>query len=258
MNYGKKLVMQSVKKHYVKWDKEKIAKFWDIYGTLSGLQGSFFIDWASDWMISEIKKIISSKNKYKLKLLDIACGTGTLLSKAYKAGYSCFGIDLSEERIKEVSHKFKDIKFIVGNATVLPCSDETFDIIVSNQLIEHFLNEDVDIFFKEINRVLVRGGYLFITTRYNENLPLNYTVCPDCHAVFHIYEHLQKWDEAKITQILVDSGFRNIICRRSKCNDTIPHESYKIVKFFKPLIKRFLHKHLEKKGLYLYAVVQKR
>jgi len=258
MSYSKELVMQSVEKHYVKWDKEKIAKFWDIFGTLSGLEGSFFIDWASNWMINEIKKFIPAKKDHRPKLLDIACGTGTLLGKAYKAGYHCFGIDLSEERIKEVSHKFKDIKFLVGNSTTLPYSSEIFDIIVSTQLIEHLLNEDVDNFFKETNRCLVKGGYLFITTRYNENLLLNYAVCPDCHAMFHIYQHLQKWDKAKITQILVGSGFRNIICRRSRCNGTIPHEPYKIVKFFKPLIRRFLHKHLEKKGLYLYAVAQKR
>lgn len=239
--------MNFQEQHYAKWNREKISQFWDVYSTIPDLQGSFFIDWASDWMINEIKDFISPKRNYKPKILDLAFGTGTLLNKAWRMGYSCFGIDLSKKRVREASHNFKGIEFRVGSATNISYSDETFDIIVATQLIEHLLDIDIENFFKEVHRCLMKGGYLFLTTRYNEKLVLNYTVCPDCHAIFHIYQHLQSWSEIKLTQKLLNSGFHVVVCRRSNCNEKIPLEHYKVVKILKPLIKRLLGKASRKK-----------
>jgi 2-polyprenyl-3-methyl-5-hydroxy-6-metoxy-1,4-benzoquinol methylase len=47
----------------------------------------------------------------------------------------------------------------------LPFADATFDVIISNQVIEHLINVDLSLF--EINRVMKKSGYAVIST---ENL----------------------------------------------------------------------------------------
>ncbi len=66
-----------------------------------------------------------------LKIVDVGCGTGRHAIELTKRGYSVTGIDLSESQILRAKEKAKseklEIQFLVGDARVLPFSDE-FDI----------------------------------------------------------------------------------------------------------------------------------
>ncbi len=65
-------------------------------------------------------------------LLDIGCGTGYFSFWFHSLGLKIVGIDLSLEMLKVAKSKLKnkEIKFFRGNASFLPFSDDSFDLVV--------------------------------------------------------------------------------------------------------------------------------
>ncbi len=75
-----------------------------------------------------------------------------------------YGLDVVEEKLCKAQQR--GIKIIRSDLNKeLPIKNDFFDVIISNQVIEHLI--DVDLFVEEIHRVLKPGGYAVIST---ENL----------------------------------------------------------------------------------------
>lgn len=98
--------------------------------------------------------------KKKLRVLEVGCGRGSLSSYFADTGHDCTLIDLSEHvmEIAEGIFKANDLKakFFVGDANNMPFDDNSFDLIFSIGLLEHF--EDVNQVIGEQIRVLDHGG----------------------------------------------------------------------------------------------------
>ncbi len=92
-------------------------------------------------------------NSEKLKILDLACGGGNNFLLEFGEVY---GLDISKSSI-DVAKKFYDFCF-VGDIFHLPFSDQSFDVIVSFELIEHVPEDKIDDFFIEIKRVMKFDG----------------------------------------------------------------------------------------------------
>ena len=72
-------------------------------------------------------------------VLDVACGTGDLISAlAKKANIKAYGIDIAEQMIKVASATDKDIDFRVSPAYPLPFSIGSMDIIIASAAFHHF------------------------------------------------------------------------------------------------------------------------
>lgn len=101
------------------------------------------------------------------KILDIACGIGygsNLLVQECSAS-SVTGVDNFPSAINEAKKRYQDkkLEFICADATLpLPFKDESFDIVVSFETIEHL--EDCSSYIKEIKRVLKKNGLFFLST----------------------------------------------------------------------------------------------
>lgn len=102
----------------------------------------------------------------RARLLDLGCDDGTLtLRYAERIGTDrIYGADfipaaLVKARKRSVKAKRADLN------RKLPFPSNSFDVVTSNQVIEHLL--ETDIFVEEIYRVLKPGGYAVIST---ENL----------------------------------------------------------------------------------------
>lgn len=72
------------------------------------------------------------------RLLDVACGTGMLLTKAREKGLECYGIDISEEAIRQTSGKCEATLEIKDVNEGLPFPGEFFDYITCVESLEHF------------------------------------------------------------------------------------------------------------------------
>ncbi|MBA9074617.1 ubiquinone/menaquinone biosynthesis C-methylase UbiE [Flavobacterium gossypii] len=97
-------------------------------------------------------------------VLDIACGEGYgshLMSE--KASF-VYGVDIDNECISQAKLKYKkqNIEFLVGSTSKIPLEDNSVDIVVSYETIEH--HDEHDEMMTEIKRVLKPNGLLIIST----------------------------------------------------------------------------------------------
>jgi ubiquinone/menaquinone biosynthesis C-methylase UbiE len=97
------------------------------------------------------------------KLLDIGCANAEFslkISQALKTGV-CFGIELEQQKAKAA--KAQGVEVIVSDANEpFAFRNDSFDAITANQIIEHLY--DADNFFKELHRVLKKGGEALISS----------------------------------------------------------------------------------------------
>ena len=97
------------------------------------------------------------------RLLDCGCGDGEFTARlARRAQVSePYGIECVDERIEEATAR----GIIVTKADLnepFPYQDGFFDIVHSNQVIEHLVK--TDLFLREIKRVLRSDGYAILST----------------------------------------------------------------------------------------------
>lgn len=105
------------------------------------------------------------KGKNIKKILDVGCGSGLNTKTLKDSGFEVMGVDVSENATFEAKRKYPEIEFSVARIEKLPFPDKTFDAIYCAEVIEHIYDTEVAI--KELNRVLKKDGYLFLSTPYH-------------------------------------------------------------------------------------------
>ena len=89
------------------------------------------------------------------KILDIGCG----YTAHSNASVIC--------DVQDLSHFYKDKKFIRLKEKTLPFKNKEFDFVIASHVMEHV--DDVDYFIKELERVSVKG-YIELPTILEDNL----------------------------------------------------------------------------------------
>ena len=116
-------------------------------------------------------------------ILDAGCGEGYGSNLLAEVATKAIGIDISREAIRHAREKYsrENLHYYVTDVVNMDFADNTFDVIVSFQVIEH-LNNPLK-FLKEIKRVLKKGGWAIISTP-------NKSLC-DGHAFgkYHVKEY---------------------------------------------------------------------
>lgn len=101
-----------------------------------------------------------------LDIADIGCGPGLLSMMWANEGHRVHGIDVNEALIELAKTRANDhnlnIEFILGSATNLPWPDESMDICIAPELLEHIADWEKCII--EFIRILKPEGILYIST----------------------------------------------------------------------------------------------
>lgn len=94
-------------------------------------------------------------------VLDVACGTGTLLALAREKGLSCYGMDLSKGMLAQAQLKTNGVEFQQGSYYQLPYAAGTFDQVVATNALS---GESIDAreALREMVRVCKKGGRIII------------------------------------------------------------------------------------------------
>ncbi len=137
----------------------------------------FFNTLAQDWnqnysksilfseRLEKIKKLTSSIQLEHKNVLDIGCGSGMISAYFCEAGSSVFGIDISENMIRQADDfiRSRNLKatFNIGDATRLQFPDNYFDLISCISVIE-WLDNDIGAIL-EIKRVLKKDGFAIVS-----------------------------------------------------------------------------------------------
>lgn len=132
-------------------------------------------------------------------ILNIGIGNGWLEKRCQQAGWHTYSLDPSQSAIAKI--KELGIGGETGYIENNPYPDNFFDVIFCSEVLEHLLEEQINLGLLEINRVLKDGGLLVGTVPYNENLLINQVICPCCSQVFHRWGHLQSFERNNLSQI---------------------------------------------------------
>ena len=100
-----------------------------------------------------------------MTVLDMGCGTGYGDQHLEGAGAArVLGVDYSDEALVYARSTFGSAisQYARGFASSCPLADDAFDVIVCMEAIEHF--PDIDVFLKEVRRVLKPGGMFLVST----------------------------------------------------------------------------------------------
>jgi 2-polyprenyl-3-methyl-5-hydroxy-6-metoxy-1,4-benzoquinol methylase len=100
-----------------------------------------------------------------LKILDIGCGSG-LIAEYFSKNNHVTCVDVED---KLMLTDRAAISFEIVVSAKLPFSDNAFDIVISNHVIEHLKEQEMHLI--EINRILKPDGACYFTTP-NRTFPL--------------------------------------------------------------------------------------
>jgi len=91
------------------------------------------------------------------ELLDLGTGSGYMASRFAEKCKSVTSVDVVDERRVKSGYNYCKVR-----DEALPFKDESFDIVISNHVIEHVQDQTRHI--GEIKRVLKDGGYIYLAT----------------------------------------------------------------------------------------------
>lgn len=149
------------------------------------------------------------------KLLDLACGTGTLTIwiKQLHPGISVTGVDGDPKILSMASRKAKeagaDIQFDHGLSFNLPYPDAHFDRIVSSLFFHHLSWPDKQRTALELYRVMRQGGELYVADFGRATGPL-------MRGAFYLIQLLDGFQstrdnvDGKLVQLFSDAGLENV------------------------------------------------
>lgn len=98
--------------------------------------------------VNFVKTYIKNNISKSSKILDAGCGEGVLVEELIKEGYNAVGIDIN------YCSRF----VIMGDIKNLPFSNESFDLVLCLDVLEHINFNEQEKAIKEIYRVIKHGG----------------------------------------------------------------------------------------------------
>jgi 2-polyprenyl-3-methyl-5-hydroxy-6-metoxy-1,4-benzoquinol methylase len=158
----------------------------------------------NEWSWYKYKYLPLIKNYQKnASIMELGCGRGIMLEFLKNHGYNNLkGIDISEEQIQIAQAK----NLIVNFANALEffnTSDNTYDIIIALDFIEHFSKDELIKLFKLIFDRLNKGGSFIIHTPNGQAILSSRIIYGDL-------THLTIFNPYSLLQILRFVGFNSI------------------------------------------------
>jgi len=117
--------------------------------------------------------LVDNQNINDKKILDIGCGFGWCelnFLKRKASHITC--TEISDHDLETIRKYVKNpkVKTVVASALDLPFPDNSFDTVVSWEVIEHIPVNTEDKMFTEIFRVLKPGGVFYLSTPFSHFL----------------------------------------------------------------------------------------
>ena len=178
--------------HDLVWDDEKIGRYFDYKRTANpySYAGSGTWKYIVHFLVG--RHIVAGKT-----ILDIGCGSGHLLRKLRDLGGVCYGLEVSDKSIQDSEDtNMTNITIMKATAREMPFSDNQFDMVFAADVMEHILDKDIERIMLEIQRVLKQEGRLIVLVPYEsaQGFQAGHVICADCGAIFHISQHVRRFD----------------------------------------------------------------
>lgn len=114
-------------------------------------------------LFAKMDASIERRLQGKGEVLEVACGTGYYLNHLEKKGYRMTGLEPAKGMRERAQAKNPNVKVVDGLSTKLPFPDNSFDAVVSIELLRYLEAADIQQTYAEILRVLKPGGFMIVT-----------------------------------------------------------------------------------------------
>ncbi len=141
-------------------------------------------------------------------VLEVGCGRGDVLLALSQRGRICTGTEISEHMLELCNKRSKpDVKIVRCSADSLCFPANSFDVVFSQEVLEHLHPEDVPRHFAEAFRVLRPNGILAVETPNRRTGPQDISRGFTCIAEGL---HLKEWTVRELIQKFREAGFVKI------------------------------------------------
>lgn len=155
---------------------DKLALQWEAY--VDTLKYESIFNWLANLCRVELPKFNTSTAKYQI--VDLACGIGLIGQNLRNHGaenskFHLTGIDISKGMLQRALEKkvYNGIFLLDLEVEELPILDESVSVVTFCGATELF--SDLNHILKEINRILVAEGQLWVTFQYDPQTGVNPT-----------------------------------------------------------------------------------
>jgi SAM-dependent methyltransferase len=119
------------------------------------------------------------------RIVDVGCGDGAITNRLAQ-DWDVTGVDLSAAALAHL-----ETTALRASATALPLPDNSFDLVMSIEVLEHLSDSDYRRAISEMQRVTRR--YLLISVPYREDLASRMVRCPACGWRGHVFGHQRRF-----------------------------------------------------------------
>lgn len=204
--------MTNFEKHEVNWTPQKISNFWDYISSNPHFSEIYFTKHSGKAIVKDFLSVNTVTDK---SILDFGCGPGNLFNAldALCSGFKYTGMDFSRNSIEYLKETHKENLHFSDAIHIdsFPVNHKnTYDYIICCEVIEHLDDETLAAVTSTFFNLLSPGGVLYITTPNNENLDASKSMCPDCGAIYHLWQHMRSWSCISIKRHFEKHGFKTI------------------------------------------------
>jgi SAM-dependent methyltransferase len=141
----------------------------------------------------------------RCRVLDVGCGTGHTMRKLSDLGHWVVGMDARPEGLRELRRTWPKANVIQALAPHLPIADQTFDVVLMLDVLEH---TDDDALLEQVRRVLRPRGWLILCV---PALPWLWSYRDEAAG------HLRRYARAQLRRLLAGAGFEALDMRFYQC-----------------------------------------
>jgi SAM-dependent methyltransferase len=132
-------------------------QFWDEHWKIDDFRRSVTAN-PNSWVAKITKRYLPMGSR----ILEGGCGPAKHVYALQKRGYLTIGVDFAPKTVSLLNNAVPELDVRLGDVRDLPFEDNSFDGYWSLGVIEHFW-DGYDTIAREMQRVLRKGGYLFLT-----------------------------------------------------------------------------------------------
>ncbi len=108
----------------------------------------------------KIEELVGAERIEGARILDIGTGSGVMAAELGRRAAEVVGVDVRDQRRVEEGFRFVQVE-----GTTLPFEDRSFDVVLSNHVIEHVGGPDEQLLhLREVHRVLADDGICYLAT----------------------------------------------------------------------------------------------
>lgn len=148
------------------------------------------------------------------RILDLGCGTGTLIQRLLHLApeTEVVGLDPSVEMLNVARQKLPEsVELRVGSADNIPFPNESFDWVISTNAFHYFRSPSQAI--QEAKRILKPNGHLVITDWCDD-----YLTCRICDAFLRLVNraHFRTYGVSECQKMLQNEGLAQVSVEKYK------------------------------------------